>query len=121
MFEGDKIYHAIKPVTYIAGDLSFLSYLTGKDNFSSTWCNWCRIPSLVWKTPPSTLNIDDLLWSVERVNEQVITNKINGYSDECRMGVRNSPKFMIPFARILFSGLHASIGIGGVFIHKLED
>ena len=121
MFESDKIYHAIKPVTYIAGDLSFLSYLMGKDNFSSTWCNWCRIPSSVWKTPPSTPNVDDLLWSVERVNEQVSTNKINGYSDERRMGVHNSPKFMIPFARILFSGLHASIGIGGIFIHKLEE
>jgi len=121
MFEGDKIYHAIKPVFYIAGDLSFLSYLMGKDNFSSTWCNWCRIPSSVWKTPPSTPNVDDFLWSVERVNEQVSTNKINGYSDKRRMGVRNSPKFMIPFGRILFSGLHASIGISGVFIHKLEE
>jgi len=121
MFEGDKIYHAIKPVFYIAGDLSFLSYLMGKDNFSSTWCNWCRIPSSVWKTPPSTPNVDDFLWSVERVNEQVSTNKINGYSNKRRMGVRNSPKFMIPFARILFSGLHASIGISGVFIHKLEE
>jgi hypothetical protein len=121
MFGGDKIYHAIKPVTYIAGDLSFLSNLMGKDNFSSTWCNWCRIPSSVWKMPAWTPNVDDLLWSVERVNKQVSTNKINGYSDERRMGVQNSPKFMIPFACILFSGLHASIGIGGVFIRKVEE
>jgi hypothetical protein len=37
------------------------------------------------------------------------------------MGVRTSPKFMIPFKRILFLGLHASIGIGNVFVTKLEE
>jgi hypothetical protein len=36
------------------------------------------------------------------------------------MGVRTSPKFMIPFEGILFLGLHTSIGIGSVFVNKLE-
>jgi hypothetical protein len=70
------IYHTIKPVTYIAGDLAFLAYLMGKDNFSSTWCNWCKIPSLAWKTPLNTY-IDDLLWSVECLNKQVCINEAN--------------------------------------------
>ena len=116
-----NIYHTIKPVTYIAGDLAFLSYLMGKDNFSSTWCDWCKSLLSTWKMPPSKTNIDDLLWSVEHVNKQVSTNEMNGYSDERKMGVRNSPKFIIPFERILFSGLHGSIVIGGVFVHKLEE
>ena len=116
-----ETYHTIKPVTYIAGDLAFLSYLMGKDNFSSSWCNWCKISSSVWKTPPSNTSVNDLLWSVKRVKEQVSTNEMNGYSDERRMGVCNLPKFTIPFECILFSGLHASIGIGGVFVHKLEE
>jgi hypothetical protein len=30
------------------------------------------------------------------------------------------PKILIPFDCILFSGLHASIDIGGVFINNLE-
>ena len=58
------ICHTIKPVTFVAGDLAFLAYLMGKDNFSLTWCNWCKIPSSVWKMAANT-NIDDLHWSVD--------------------------------------------------------
>jgi hypothetical protein len=118
--DGGTICHTIKPVSFVAGDLAFLVYLMGKYNFSSTWCNWCKIPSSVWKMASNT-NVDDLLWSVDRLNEQVGINKTNKYSDKRRMGVDTSPKFMIPFKHILFSDLHASIGIGNVFVTKLEE
>jgi hypothetical protein len=42
-----NICHTIKPVSFFAGDLAFLAYLMGKDNFRSMWCNWCKIPSSV--------------------------------------------------------------------------
>jgi hypothetical protein len=58
---------------------------------------------------------------VDRVNEQVGINEANGYSDKRQMGVRTSPKLMISFACIVFSGLHASIEIGGVLVNKLVE
>ncbi len=49
------ICHAIKPVSFVAGDFAFLLvYLMGKDNFSLMWCNWCKIPSSVWKMASNT-------------------------------------------------------------------
>jgi len=35
--------------------------------------------------------------------------------------VRSFPKSLIPFARIIFSGLHAGIGIGNRLIGHLEE
>ncbi len=64
--DNGTICQTIRLVTYIAGDLAFLAYIMGKDNFSSMWCNWCEIPSSVWKIQLNT-NIYNLLWSVDRV------------------------------------------------------
>jgi hypothetical protein len=61
-----------------------------------------------------------MLWDIGPVNQQVAINNNNNHTNERMMGVRSSPLFSIPFHRILFSVLHAMIGIGGVFIKFLE-
>jgi hypothetical protein len=61
-----------------------------------------------------------MLWDIGPVNQQVAINNNNNHTDERMMGVRSSPLFSIPFNRILFSVLHAMIGIGGVLVTILE-
>ena len=118
--DDEAICNTFKPTIFIAGDCAFLAYLMGKDNYSSTWCNWCKMPALAWKTASNT-NVNNLLWSVNQICKQVSINKMNRYSDKWRMGVRTLPVFMNPFDRIFFSGLHASIGICNLFVNKLEE
>jgi hypothetical protein len=32
----------VKPTSFLAGDLAFLAVIMGKEDFSSSWCNWCK-------------------------------------------------------------------------------
>ena len=32
----------VKPTSLLAGDLAFLAVIMGKEDFSSSWCNWCK-------------------------------------------------------------------------------
>jgi hypothetical protein len=62
-----------------------------------------------------------MLWDINGINEQVNYNVAHGYSDAHMQGVRSSPRSLIPFSRIIFSGLHAMIGIGNRLINHLEE
>ena len=33
----------IRPISFLSGDLAFLAYMMGKENFSPAWCNWCSL------------------------------------------------------------------------------
>ena len=39
----------LKPLSHLAGDLAFLAVMMGKDNFSTTWCCWCRLTKAAWQ------------------------------------------------------------------------
>ncbi len=54
-----------------------------------------------------------MLWDINGINFQVDCNVARGFTD--------SPKSPIPFSRIIFSGLHAGIGIGNRLIDHLEE
>jgi hypothetical protein len=89
----------------------------GKSSFSSAWCNWCKVAAYDWQAKCSTcIDNDDMLWDIGPVNQQVAINNNNNHTDERMMGVRSSPRFKIPFARIIFAVLHGMIGIGGVLV-----
>ena len=88
----------------------------GKEDFSSTWCNWCKYSKAEWQVD-CDVNINDMLWDINGINFQVHCNVACGFTDARMRGVRSSPNSLIPFLRIIFSGLHAGIGIG----NRLSD
>ena len=91
----------------------------GKENFSSSWCNWCKLSKADWQnTCPVS---DDMMWDIHQIDLQVDCNVKNGFTDARMKGVRSSPMSSIPFSRIIFSGLHAAIGIGNRIIQHLEE
>jgi hypothetical protein len=110
----------VKPTSFLAGDLAFLAVMMGKDNFSSSWCNWCKYSKPEWQVD-CDVNSNNMLWDINGINVQVDCNVARGYSDARMQGVRSSPKSLIPFSRIIFSGLHAMIGIGNRLINHLEE
>jgi len=110
---------SIKPISFLAGDLAFLAVTMGKENYSSSWCNWCRLSKAEWQNKCHVST--DMLWDIHLVNIQADCNIQNGITDARMMGVRSSPMSTIPFCRIIFSGLHAEIGIGNRIINHLEE
>jgi hypothetical protein len=80
--------------------------------------NWCPVEKGSWQNLDNTN--DDRLWDIDTVDERVAINTEHNYTDERMMGVRSSPWFKIPFARIIFAVLHGMIGIGGVLVKDLE-
>jgi hypothetical protein len=91
----------------------------GNKNFSSSWCNWCKLSKVDWQNacPVS----DDMLWDIHQINLQVDCNAENSFTDTQMKGVRSSPMLSIPLSRIIISGLHAEIGIGNRLIYHLEE
>ena len=109
----------ISPMSYMAGDLSFLSFMMGKEYFSSQWCNWCRSTKAIWQS--GRLILDDDMWNIDRINtqvEKITKDKLTGTD---MMGVRRSPIADIPFNSIIFAGLHAGIGIGKMITDYIEE
>ncbi len=103
----------------LAGDLAFLAVIMGKENFSSSWCNWCKLTTVEWQNVCPVRN--DMLWDIPQTNIQVDCNVENGFTDARMKWVQLSPMSSIPFSRIIFSGLHAQIGIGNRIIKHLEE
>ena len=97
-----------------------LAVMMGKDNFSSSWCNWCKYSKAEWQVD-CDVNSNNMLWDINGINVQVDCNVAHGFTDARMQGVRSSPKSLIPFPRIIFSGLHAMIGIGNKLINHLEE
>ena len=100
---------SLKPTSYLAGDLAYLAVMMRKTNFSSAWCNWCKIPKEEWQDP--CVIESAMIWDIYKIKCQDEFNKVNGHKETKMMGVRGSPMLKIPFSNIIFSGLHAGIGI----------
>jgi hypothetical protein len=110
----------VKPTSFLAGDLVFLAVIMGKDNFSLSWCNWCKYSKTEWQVD-CDVNNNDMLWDINGINVQVDCNVAHGFTDARIRGGCSSPKSLIPFLRIVFSGLDASIGISNWLIDHLEE
>jgi hypothetical protein len=104
---------------FLAGDLAYLAVIMGKENFSLSWCNWCKLSNADWQNACPVSN--DMMWDIHQIDLQVDCNVENGFTDARMKGVRSSPMSSIPFSRIIFSGLHAAIGIGNRIIQHLEE
>ena len=119
----DEDHHSgillISPMSYMAGDLAFLAYMMGKENFSSQWCNWCRSTKLDWQTGRPILQ--DEMWTIDTINAQVEKIAKDKLTGTVMLGVRRSPIVKIPFNNIIFAGLHAGIGIGNMITDYLEE
>jgi hypothetical protein len=63
----------VKPTPFLAGDLAFLAVIMGKDNFSLSWCNWCKYSKAEWQVD-CDVNNNDMLWDINGINVQVDCN-----------------------------------------------
>ena len=108
----------IKPTSFLIGDLAFLSVMMGKENYSGSWCNWCKCTKEEWVRGADV--DDNYLWDINKIKQQVTTNESMGNKEAKMLGVRRVPYTEIPFYNIIFSGLHAGIGIGNRIIKHLE-
>lgn len=112
------LQYYLKPTCFIAGDLAFLAIIMGKEGFASSWCNWCDLDHNEWAKKDHSRGT---LWTYERIEEQHEENKAQEWDDERRKGIRRTPYTKIPFNRIIFSVLHAMIGVGDLIITHLEE
>jgi len=110
---------SISPNSYMAGDLAFLAFMMGKENFSSQWCNWCRSTKQDWQTGRAIQS--DEMWDINKIDAQVKKIAEDKLTGTDMVGVRRSPLAKIPFDNIIFAGLHAGIGIGNMITDHLEE
>ncbi len=115
---GIPLQYFIKPTCFIAGDLAFLAIIMGKEGFASSWCNWCDLDHNEWAKKE---HVPGVMWTAERILEQHLKNERNKWNDERRKGIRRTPYTDIPFCRVIFSVLHAMIGVGDLIISHLEE
>jgi hypothetical protein len=54
-----------KTRTFMAGDLSFYHTIIGKENMSTAWCTWCRLPKAEWSVKDHELGDP---WTIEGLN-----------------------------------------------------
>ena len=81
--------------------------------------NWCDLDHKEWAKKDHTAGV---LWTPKRILEQHLENEGNKYDDERRKGIRRkTPYTNIPFCRVIFSVLHAMIGVGDLIITHLEE
>ena len=106
----------IKPTSLLAGDLAFLAVMMGKEGFSSAWCNWCKLPKSAWQCADCKPD----LWTIDEIRQQVDLIAASGWTDTRCLGVRRSPECEIAFSNILFSGLHAQMGIVQQILDRLD-
>ena len=88
----------IRPISFLSGDLAFLAYMMGKENFSPAWCNWCSLSKQEWQEE-TCIPVDEAkLWSVESIGAQVCKNTSINFgpgtmkTDVRMKGVRRAPR-----------------------------
>eukprot|EP00984_Skeletonema_dohrnii_P027892 scaffold17602_cov77-Skeletonema_dohrnii-CCMP3373.AAC.2 len=109
---------SIKPESFIAGDLAYLACLLGKDGFEGDWCNWCKSYNTTWHDPNCRCDP----WTIDGLKDQATANETESLKGTRRMGVKTLPPFFdIPVENIIFSVLHAQMGIGNKILDYLVD
>jgi len=99
-------------------DLAFLACLLGKDGFEGDWCNWCDSYNTSWQDPDNGYN----LWTIETLKQQAQLNVTENRTGTNRMGVKKVlPFFNIPVENVIFSVLHAQMGVGNKILNYLLD
>ena len=88
----------IRPISFLSGDLAFLAYMMGKENFSPAWCNWCSLSKQEWQEE-TCIPVDEAkLWSVESIGAQVCKNTSINFgpgtmkTDVRMKGVQRAPR-----------------------------
>ena len=105
-------------LTYMIGDLKFLSVMLGKENFEGLWCFLCQLYHDDWKehghAAGNFWDLDELRRQAEKVKTEVLDGKD-------RKGVREDPYFDIPVDHYIWPVLHILIGIGNAILAYLVD
>ena len=103
-------------VSYMIGDLKFLSMMLGKENFDGYWCYLCKLCHPEWQAHGYACGD---LWNLDGLGAQAeLAGNLEGKE---RMGVREAPYFDITVHRYIWPVLHTLIGVGNAILDYLID
>ena len=96
----------------MCGDLAFFAAVLGKVNMSGKWCVWCQLGPTEWGVSGHNNGEE---WTIEKMNDlrcQIVRNEVVDTPGN-KKGIVEKPLIdAIPVDHIIFSLLHAEIGVG---------
>ena len=102
----------------MCGDLAFFSAILGKVNMAGKWCIWCQLGPKEWRE--SNHNPGEK-WTIAQMKQLRLQIESGGIVDNPanRKGVVEEPLIdAIPIDNIIFSLLHAEIGVGNKLLES---
>ena len=117
MDEG-KVVVTVQQNVFIAGDLAYLAVVMGKEGYEKDWCCLCDVYNTDWVDFGHDLGN---MWTVESLKAQHSLNVEKNLKGKAKKGVKCNPYFDIPVENVIFSVLHALMGIGNALLAYLID
>ena len=96
----------------MCGDLAFFAAVLGKVNMSGKWCVWCQLGPTEWGVSGHNNGEE---WTIEKMNDlrcQIVRNEVVDTPGNKKSIVEKILIDAIPVDHIIFSLLHAKIGVG---------
>ena len=113
-----KCFVTVQHNVFLAGDLAYLAVIMGKEGNEKDWCYICDLCKIEWASFNHTPGNH---WTVDSIKTKHALNVQNDSKGTDRTGVKCNPYFDIPVENVLFSVLHALIGIGNNILVYLID
>ena len=107
----------IKPMSFLTGDLAFLSIMLGRETFSGWWCMYCMLFKPEWQEKPDTV-IQGL--KIADLRQQHDDNITHNHKGKDMKGVKMYP-FIKEGTLVVFPVLHAMIGVGNNIMDYFFD
>ena len=96
----------------MCGDMAYFAAVLGKVNMSGKWCTWCKLAPSEWKMCNHVIGDPWTISDMVEVREQVDSRAISDKPANRRGVVKKILIDSIPIDHIIFSLLHAEIGVG---------
>ena len=115
----DLGHNCCTPETFISGDLAFLCMIVGKEGYEGDWCYLCDLFHTHWQQQDHNVGVE---WTTESLKEKHELNQQLNAKGTKMCGVRERPFFQkVKHGNIIFSVLHAMMGIGNAGVDYLVD
>ena len=96
----------------MCGDMAYFAAVLGKVNMSGKWCTWCKLAPSAWKMCNHVIGEPWTISGMVEVREQVENGTISDKPANRRRMVKKILIDSIPIDHVIFSLLHAKIGVG---------
>ena len=104
----------------ICGDLAFFAAVLGKVNMSGKWCVWCQLGPSEWSVPNHDTGEGWTIKKMHELRENIIACQVITPAD--KKGIVEAPLIdAVPVDHIIFSLLHAQIGVGNKLLSSFLE